>query len=276
MAVFYSDGIHDRDKDLDMDIEDHGQDEGEQVPFLDQADNNNASNQQEEQEEEEEDSTTDRKATTSAIPTVSSSRKLRTRLMVTLFLIILSVELGAGMISGPLTSILESIACRQYYLEIDPSKVGEDGRVVESMCKTKEVQMELAAVRGYMEFFDGVLSMSNQRSILCQQQQLLTISCPGATLAIPYGLLADRYGRRPAIFLSIPGFTINAVICVGVLWFSEIFPLRFIWLSCLAWFFGGGPAVAFAIIWTMMADVTGESERYFLFPHAIGGYSSAS
>ena len=89
------------------------------------------------------------------------------------------------------------------------------------------------------------------------------LDCPvGACLAIPYGLLADRYGRRPTIFLSMPGFTINTALCVGVMWFSDIFPLRAIWLSCLGWFFGGGPAVAFAVMWTMMADVTEESERY--------------
>jgi hypothetical protein len=41
--------------------------------------------------------------------------------------------------------------------------------------------------------------------------------------------------------------------------------LRAIWLSSLAWLIGGGPVVAFAIIWTMMADVTTESERYALF-----------
>lgn len=84
----------------------------------------------------------------------------------------------------------------------------------------------------------------------------------GAILAIPYGLLADKRGRRSTLYLSIPGFALNSLVILGVLWFSDIFPLRAVWLSCLAWVFGGGPVVAFAIIWTMMADVTTEDERY--------------
>ena len=86
----------------------------------------------------------------------------------------------------------------------------------------------------------------------------------GAILAFPYGLLADRQGRKSTLVLGIPGFTLNIFITVAVLWFSNIFPLRAIWLSSLAWLIGGGPVVAFAIIWTMMADVTHESERYLL------------
>jgi MFS family permease len=85
----------------------------------------------------------------------------------------------------------------------------------------------------------------------------------GIILAIPYGLLADRIGRKPTIYLSIPGFALNILITAVVLWFSNIFPLRFIWLGSLAWLFGGGLVVASAIIWTMMADVTTESERYW-------------
>ena len=54
---------------------------------------------------------------------------------------------------------LESIACRKYYLERDPSQIGADGQVREEQCKVKDVQTELAAVKGYMEFFDGLLSM---------------------------------------------------------------------------------------------------------------------
>jgi hypothetical protein len=46
------------------------------------------------------------------------------------------------------------------------------------------------------------------------------------------------------------------------LWFSNIFPLRAVWISALAWLFGGGLVVAAAMVWTMMADVTTEEQRY--------------
>jgi hypothetical protein len=61
--------------------------------------------------------------------------------------------------------------------------------------------------------------------------------------------------------LSIPGFVLNVAICIVILWFSDIFPLRAVWLSSLAWLLGGGWVVVAAIIWTMMADVTTESQR---------------
>lgn len=90
---------------------------------------------------------------------------------------------------------------------------------------------------------------------------MLTIAT-GIFLAIPYGLLADRRGRKPTLCLSIPGFALNCIIMFLVMWYSDVFPLRAVWVSCLAWLFGGGPVVAFAIIWTMMSDVTTEEERY--------------
>lgn len=84
-------------------------------------------------------------------------------------------------------------------------------------------------------------------------------------MAIPYGLLADRNGRKSTLAWGIPGFALNSLITIVVMWFSNIFPLRAVWLSSLAWLIGGGPVVAFAIIWTMMADVTTELERAELF-----------
>jgi MFS family permease len=80
-------------------------------------------------------------------------------------------------------------------------------------------------------------------------------------LALPYGLLADRIGRKPTILLAIPGFVLNIVVQGIVLWFSETIPLRAIWLSSLTWLFGGGLVVAAAVIWTMMTDVTTEAQR---------------
>lgn len=84
-------------------------------------------------------------------------------------------------------------------------------------------------------------------------------------MAIPYGLLADQKGRKSTLAWGIPGFALNSIITIVVLWFSNIFPLRAVWVSSLAWLIGGGPVVAFAIIWTMMADVTTELERAELF-----------
>ncbi|KAL4920109.1 MFS general substrate transporter [Aspergillus aurantiobrunneus] len=169
---------------------------------------------------------------------------IRSRLMITLLAMILAVEVGFVMAGGPMTRIYESIACREYFAQFDPTKIGSDGQVAEELCKGKEVQSEVAAVKGYMEFFEGVLSV---------------------LLAAPYGLLADRYGRKKALCFGIPGFILNCVIMFVVMWFSDVFPLRTVWASCLTFVFGGGPVVTVAIIFTMMADVTTEEERALMF-----------
>ncbi|KAJ5613356.1 Major facilitator superfamily domain general substrate transporter [Penicillium lagena] len=177
-------------------------------------------------------------------PTNASAKAIGFRLKVILFAMILMVEVGFAFLEGPMVRIFEAIACRQYYGEVDPSKIGANGQVPEKLCKLPDIQSELAAVKGYHVFFDGLMT---------------------ALLAFPYGLLADRRGRKPTLCLAIPGFAIHTIIILTVTWFSDIFPLRAVWLSCLAWLVGGGPVVAFAIIWTMMADVTTESERSALF-----------
>ncbi|KAJ5346313.1 hypothetical protein N7541_008795 [Penicillium brevicompactum] len=166
------------------------------------------------------------------------------RFKVILFSMILAVEVGFAFLEGPMVRIMEAIACRQHYLNADPTKIGVDGQVPESLCKIAEVQAELAAVKGYHMFFDGTIC---------------------ALLAIPYGLLADRRGRKSTLALSLPGFGLNTILTLVILWFSDVFPLRTLWLTALTWLLGGGPVVAFAIIWTMMADVTTESERANIF-----------
>ena len=63
-------------------------------------------------------------------------------------------------------STFPSQAHVRYYLEQDPSQIGADGQVQEELCKVKDVQTEVAAVKGYMEFFDGLLSMPPLLSFL--------------------------------------------------------------------------------------------------------------
>ncbi|KAF9891653.1 hypothetical protein FE257_003665 [Aspergillus nanangensis] len=223
-------------------------DDCEDAPFLPSAESSHRDNPKHHQPDDEEAAAAaasdEKKLHDGSDQSHQIDPKIRFRLMITLFTMILAVEVGIVMAGGPMTRIYESIACREYFAQYDPSQIGSNGEVEESLCKIKEVQTELAAVKGYMEFFDGILSIF---------------------LAIPYGLLADRKGRKPTLCLSIPGFALNCLMMFVVMWYSDIFPLRTVWVSCLAWLFGGGPVVAFAIIWTMMSDVTTEEERASMF-----------
>ncbi|KAF5856323.1 hypothetical protein ETB97_007531 [Aspergillus alliaceus] len=169
---------------------------------------------------------------------------IRRRLVFTLVAILLAFEVGAQMIPGPMVRIIESIACTSYWRAHNPSEVPTLHHLPEQLCKIEEVQAEVATVKGYSDFLEG---------LLC------------ALCAIPYGLLADRHGRRRALRLTIPGFLINSVITNSVLWFSDSLPLRAIWLAAFSWIIGGGPTVALVVIWTMLADLSQSANRAILF-----------
>lgn len=93
-----------------------------------------------------------------------SASAISFRLKLILFAMVLSVEVGFSFLEGPMVRILESIACRQYYTVADPTKIGANGQVPEDLCKMSEVQAELAAVKGYHMFFDGLLSTNESHS----------------------------------------------------------------------------------------------------------------
>lgn len=114
---------------------------------------------------------------------------VRLRLMVTLFTMVLAVEVGLVMAGGPVTRIYESIVCREYYAQHDPTRIASNGQVEEELCKVKDVQSELAAVKGYMEFFDGILSMSNMQ-LPCASWSVLRAPVSFASIARLSGSIA--------------------------------------------------------------------------------------
>lgn len=214
--------------------------DAEDAPFLASSDDRPKSRDDDNRPKPEDDDDDNHDAREPAV----ISQKLKWRLLITLFFIVVAVDMGIGMSDNPMFRIFESITCRKYYIQQDPGRIEADGQVKEEFCKVTEVQSEVAAVKGYFELFEGILCM---------------------LLAIPYGLMADRYGRKPTVCLVIPGYIISIVITFVVMWFSETTPLRAVWLSTLASLVGGGPAVAFAVVWTMMSDVTSEDERASIF-----------
>ncbi|OGE53913.1 hypothetical protein PENARI_c007G09891 [Penicillium arizonense] len=142
------------------------------------------------------------------------SKGTRLRLLITLIVILLSFEIGGQMIPGPMVRVIETIACDKYWRRHNPARLPLTGHLPEHLCKITAVQTEVATVKGYSDLFEG---------LLC------------AICSIPYGILADRYGRRRAIRLTIPGFVLNALITNSVLWFSDALPLRAIWLASFSW-----------------------------------------
>ena len=90
-------------------------------------------------------------------------------------LLIVIVDIGAFLMEPPKTRLFEANICLRYYEKNDPSKIGPDGTVDEALCKVEQVQQEMAMIFGWQDMFDSI---------------------PGLLLAVPYGALADKWGRK--------------------------------------------------------------------------------
>jgi hypothetical protein len=89
---------------------------------------------------------------------------IRRRVLIILIVVLFGIESGAHMIPGPMTRIIESIACRKYLAVHDPSRVPSSGQVPEALCKIPEVQTTVTIIRGYSDFFEGLSSKSKRLS----------------------------------------------------------------------------------------------------------------
>ncbi|KAI3325438.1 MFS general substrate transporter [Xylariaceae sp. AK1471] len=154
---------------------------------------------------------------------------------------------SAGFQHMSMTRIFEDILCRQYYDQIRSN--GSDEPINEAMCKVDAIQSELAYL------FAVMFSLNAGFSVLA---------------ALPWGIAADRIGRRPVFALGLAGMSIALLWIMVVGWFHQTLSPRLIWLSPIAYLLGGGNPVLSAIIASMAADVVPESERSLSFMRISG------
>jgi hypothetical protein len=110
-----------------------------------------------------------------------------------LSLLVSIVDIGAFLAEAPKTRVFEANLCVRYYQEVDPSKISGNGTVPEELCKEDKIQQQMAMIFGWQDLFDAI---------------------PGILLAVPYGTLADRYGRKWIFAMSLLGLQLN---CAWVL-----------------------------------------------------------
>lgn len=110
------------------------------------------------------------------------------------------VEIGDYMLRAPLMRILEGIICRSYYESTMPLGMDLSLPIPEGKCKVPFVQAELAMLRGWD----------------------MTFSCiPGILVAVPFGWLADRHGRKPVLLLGLVGVILSLLWIMVVGKFGE-------------------------------------------------------
>lgn len=175
------------------------------------------------------------------------------RLLWLLMMLVLLVSLGDQLMDSPNTRIMEAVICYRYWESADPNKLllGRDAvgagawnGVKEMYCKADDVQSELASLRGWQQTFDGF---------------------PSLLLAMPYGWLADRYGRKPFVMLSAAGCILQVMWAQGILWFWQSFDIRVTWAGTFFTALGGGSTVMSTLFFVLMSDVTDEAQRAGVF-----------
>ncbi|KAF4930332.1 MFS efflux pump atnC [Colletotrichum viniferum] len=150
--------------------------------------------------------------------------------------------LGNCMSLAPQKRLFEDVFCRQYY------KVG--GNVPgsgpsEEMCKDPAVQDVVAELFGWQTFFDGI---------------------PGLILAMWFGVLADKQGRRRVFFLSAVGQVLGACWVLFICWLK--LPLKLVWLSSCFLLIGGGSTVTGVVAMMIITDASPEKYRSNVFFYA--------
>ena len=122
------------------------------------------------------------------------------RLLVTLIvLLIVAFNLGGFLSEPPKIRIYEANLCVRYYERNDVSKVRPDGSVDEALCKVNEIQQHVAMGFGWQDTFDAI---------------------PGILLAVPFGTLADKWGRKWILATTLLGLQLGMAwvlfICTSV------------------------------------------------------------
>ncbi|KAJ5378504.1 hypothetical protein N7509_011623 [Penicillium cosmopolitanum] len=154
---------------------------------------------------------------------------------------ILAADFGFFLSQAPQTAIFERIICRNYLLNSrDDMNASLLNSPSEDPCKSELVQGELALINGYKETFDVL---------------------PSILLSLPYGVLADHWGRKPVLYLGVVGIILGEFWVRLVAAWSTVLPLRMVWMTALFRIIGGGDQVITSMAIAMVADVFSEEER---------------
>ncbi|KKY30107.1 putative mfs multidrug [Diaporthe ampelina] len=96
------------------------------------------------------------------------------RVIATTFIMVILMDLAGFFLEAPQTKILEGIICSRHYTAATTTTCEPD-------CTVRPVQSELATVTQMLNTFSRL---------------------PGVIVAIPLGILGDRYGRRPVLLTA--------------------------------------------------------------------------
>jgi hypothetical protein len=109
----------------------------------------------------------------------------RQKIQLLIYAYIFIIILGNSLLVPPMNAIMENIICRNAYPEVSHNLMDGDPR-----CKDPKVQGTLAMIMGWGATFECI---------------------PGILGAVPFGIMSDKLGRRPVLFLSTLGLTLYVI-----------------------------------------------------------------
>ncbi|KAM3524283.1 hypothetical protein MY4038_007824 [Beauveria bassiana] len=150
------------------------------------------------------------------------------------------VGVSQKLFAPALQQIMEDVICRGVHADHQLNMLSRP----DSRCKGNDVQKVLSMV--------SAVDLSAEMIVPILVQ-------------IPYGIIADKYGRRIVIFLSLFGCVLKILWTVVVLSLPNNLNIWAILWGNLAYFIGGGGTLAGAMCYTLFSDVTPAAERTMVF-----------
>ncbi|KAI9745833.1 MAG: hypothetical protein M1818_000514 [Claussenomyces sp. TS43310] len=163
--------------------------------------------------------------------------------------LIILIQIGNCMQKAPMINLYESIISRDFdsrqHLQLHV------GNLPDNLSKDEAVQSELVLLRSW---------------------QTVLETLPSIFLAIPYGFVAEKYGPKLVLFLSVLGVVLGLGWSQLVCLLPNVLPIRAVWFSAAFYLIGGGVSVVVSMMYTITSLFTSEDERastFFLFNAAI-------
>lgn len=128
-------------------------------------------------------------------PSTSKNTQPWAIMVILAFALVAIIDMGAFLAEAPRTRVYEANVCLGYYQETNPSVIDVDGAIPEKLCKVDAVQQKMAMIFGWQEMFDAI---------------------PSIFLAIPFGVLADKVGRKWIFTASLIGLQLNSAWVLGI------------------------------------------------------------
>lgn len=137
--------------------------------------------------------------------------------------------------------MLELGVCREYYTAHDPDHIGGHQNIPEGLLQ-----------------FARDIEWSSQDSVLLVFLEAL----PGLLLAVPYGIVADTYGRGLVVGLCLVGFYIRDTWIFVCLYFYKAFSLNAVYSAPMTAVIGGGSTVTGPMLFAIIAASTPRESRF--------------